>query len=141
MMAKLKEINEFASVLETAIPAHDSDVIALAVHTVGAELRDLVEQFPGVKDTTVTDGLDKRLAARRELKNMVLLVRAIGVDAAAGRFDDAATGYQTYLRLTAAPVPIVLRKAQQWSLFNPAVHDAHYAGLRQVLQTARQLQR
>jgi hypothetical protein len=139
MTAKLKEVNEFASVLETAIPSHDSDVIALAVHTVGAELRDLVEQFPGVKDTTVTDGLDKRLAARRELKNMVLLVRAIGVDAAAGRFDDAATGYQTYLKLMAAPVPIVLRKAQQWSLFNPIVHDAHYAGLRQVLQAARKL--
>jgi hypothetical protein len=139
MTAQLKEINEFASVLETAIPAHDTDVIALAVHTVGAELRDLVEQFPGVKDTTVADGLDERLAARRQLKNLVLLVRGIGVDAAAGRFDEAAAGYQTYLQLTAAPVPIVLRKAQQWSLFNPAVHDAHYAGLRQVLQTAQKL--
>ena len=31
--------------------------------------------------------------------------------------------------------PALLAGAERWSLFNPAVHDAHYAALRQVLQT------
>jgi len=35
----------------------------------------------------------------------------------------------------AAAVPALLAAAEPWSLFNPAVHDAHYAALRQVLQT------
>jgi len=39
--AQLREIADFANVLGTAIPAHDNDVIALAVETVGGELRDL----------------------------------------------------------------------------------------------------
>jgi hypothetical protein len=138
--AAIKEINDFARVLGTAIPAHDDDVIALAVHTVGGELRDLVEQFPGVKDTTLEGGIDERLAARRELKNLVLLVRRIGVLAADGHYDEAAAEYQHYRKLTFREVPFVLEQAQPWSLFNPAVHDAHFAALRQLLQSAEKLQ-
>jgi Di-haem cytochrome c peroxidase len=138
--AAIKELNDFARVLSTAIPAHDNDVIALAVHTVGGELRDLVEQFPGLKDTTVEGGIDERLAARRELKNLVLLVRRIGVLAADGRYDEAAAEYQNYRKLTFREVPFVLEQAQPWSLFNPAVHDAHFAALRQLLQSAQKLQ-
>jgi hypothetical protein len=37
-------------------------------------------------------------------------------------------------------VPFVLEQAQPWSLFNPAVHDAHFAALRQLLQSAQKLQ-
>jgi hypothetical protein len=135
--AQLKEINDFASVLDVAIPAHDSDVIALAAHTIGGELRDLVEQFPGVKDTTVQGGLHERLAARNALKNLVLMVRQIGLHSAEGQFDEAASEYQNYRRLTFAAVPIVVKKAQTWSLFNPVVHDAHFAGLRRLLQSAQ----
>jgi hypothetical protein len=138
--AAIKEINDFARVLGTAIPAHDDDVIALAVHTVGGELRDLVEQFPGVKDTTLEGGIDERLAARRELKNLVLLVRRIGVLAADGHYDEAAAEYLNYRKLTFREVPFVLEQAQPWSLFNPAVHDAHFAALRQLLQSAEKLQ-
>jgi hypothetical protein len=137
--AQLKEINDFASVLATAIPAHDNEIIALTVHTVGGELRDLVEQFPGIKDTTVEGGLEERLAARKELKNLVLMMRRIGVGAADGHFDEAAAEYQNYRQVTFVAVPIVLRKAQPYSLFNPAVHNAHFAGLRQLLQTAQKL--
>src|SRR6266478_663360 len=137
--AQLKEINDFASVLNIAIPTHDTDVIALAVHTVGRELRELVEQFPGLKDTTVEGGSEERLNARKELKNLVLMVRRIGVAAAAGRFDEAAAEYQNYRKLTFAAVPIVLKTAEPWSLFNPAVHKAHFAELRQLLQSAQKL--
>jgi hypothetical protein len=135
--AQLKEINDFASVLDVAIPAHDNDVIALAVHTIGGELRDLVEQFPRLKDTTVQGGLQERLAARNALKNLVLMVRQIGVLSAEGQFDEAAAEYQNYRRLTFAALPIVVKKAQTWSLFNPAVHDAHFAWLRRLLQSAQ----
>jgi hypothetical protein len=137
--AQLKEINDFASVLDTAIPAHNNDVIALAVHTISGELRELVEQFPGVKDTTVEGGVAQRLAAREALKDLVLMIRRIGVDAAAGRYDEAAAEYQNYRKLTFAAVPIILRKAQPWSLFNPEVHKAHFDGLRKLLQEARKL--
>jgi hypothetical protein len=135
--AQLKEINDFASVLEAAIPAHNNDVIALAVHTVSGELRELVEQFPGVKDTTVEEGVAERLAARKTLKNLVLMVRQIGVDAAAERYDEAAAEYQNYRKLTFAAVPIVIKKAQPWSLFNPTVHKAHFDELRKLLQSAQ----
>jgi hypothetical protein len=138
--AQLKEIGDFASVLDAAIPAHDAEVIALVVHTIGGELRDLVEQFPGVKDTTVQDGLTERLAARNALKNLVLMMRRIGVLSADGHFDEAAAEYQNYRRLTFAAVPIVVKKAQPWSLFSPAVHDAHFAGLRRLLQPAQKQQ-
>jgi hypothetical protein len=137
--AQLKEINDFASVLDAAIPARDNDVIALAVHTITGELRELVEQFPGVKDTTVEGGIAERLAAREALKNLVLMVRQIGVDAAAGRYDESAAEYQNYRKLTFAAVPIVVKKAQPWSLFNPAVHKAHFDELRKLLQSAQKL--
>jgi hypothetical protein len=134
--AQLKEINDFASVLDTAIPAHNNNVIALAVNTIGGELRDLVEQFPDLKDTTVEGGVAERLAARNALKNLVLMVRLIGVDAAAERYDEAAAEYQNYRKLTFAAVPIVVKKAEPWSLFNPTVHKAHFDELRQLLQSS-----
>jgi hypothetical protein len=43
-------------------------------------------------------------------------------------------------KLTFAAVPIVVKKAQPWSLFNPAVHDAHFAELRRLLQSAQKQQ-
>jgi hypothetical protein len=107
---------------------------------VGGELRDLVEQFPGVKDTTVQGGLQERLVARNALKNLVLMMRRIGVLSADGHFDEAAAEYENYRKLMVAAVPIVLKKAQQWSLFNPAVHDAHFAELRRLLQPAQKQQ-
>ena len=48
--ATLKEINDFATVLGTAIPAGDKDTVALAVETIGNELRELTEQYPGSQE-------------------------------------------------------------------------------------------
>jgi hypothetical protein len=33
-------------------------------------------------------------------------------------------------------VPVALQNAEPWSLFNPAIHDAHYAALRQMIEAA-----
>lgn len=135
--AQLKEINDFASVLTTAIPARDNATIALAVDTVGGELRELTEHFPDRKDTTVTGGKEERNLARNALKELVLSLRRIEVAAAAENFDEAAAEFQNYGKLMASAAP-QLKTAEPWSLFNPAVHEAHYAALRQIFQTATQ---
>ncbi|MDR3465588.1 MAG: cytochrome c peroxidase [Xanthobacteraceae bacterium] len=139
--AQLKEINDFASVLEIAIPAHDLPVIELATTTVGQELRDLVEQFPDRRDAAVTGGLQERLAARGVLKDAVIRFRHIGTAAATGRFDEAQAEFMTYRKMSVAVLPVLLATAQPWSLFNPKIHAAHYAGLRQLLEQAGKLPR
>jgi mono/diheme cytochrome c family protein len=139
--AQLKEISEFASVLDIAIPAHDKEVIALAVHTISGELRELVDQFPGVKDTTVEGGVAERLAARKALKELALTMRRIGLAAAADQFDDVASAYQSYRGPAFAEVSFLLRAAAPWSLFNPVVHQAHFGELHRLLQSANKLPR
>jgi Di-haem cytochrome c peroxidase len=134
--AEIKEISDFASTLGTAIPARDKDVIALAVNTLGPELRELTEAFPNVKDTSVAGGEQERALARMALKELVLSLRRIDLAAAAQRFDEAAKEYGNFCKLMASALPMALTKAQPWSLFNPAIHDAHYAALRQVIETA-----
>jgi hypothetical protein len=131
----LKEVNNFASVLETAIPAHDKDLIALAVDTIGGELRELTERYPERKNTSVSGGQQERANARLGLKELVLTLRRLDVAAANGRFDEAAAEYRSYRNLMFAAVPLLLGNAEPWSLFDPKTHDAHYAAFRKILQT------
>ena len=133
--ATLKEINDFATVLSTAIPAGDKDTVSLAVETIGRELRELTEQYPDRKNTSVSGGEDERLMARNTLKSLVLTLRRIDLAVAEGRTADAAMEFRNYRSLTAAAVPAILARAQPWSLFDPAVHDSHYGALRQVMQS------
>src|SRR5215471_10765631 len=51
---RMKEINDFISVLEQAIPARDTAVVSLVVATVGAELRELAERFPDHRNAAVS---------------------------------------------------------------------------------------
>jgi hypothetical protein len=134
--AELREANDFASVLATAIPAHDIDIISLAVNTVGLELRELAEDFPDRNDTTVKGGLQQRALARTALEELVLGLRRLEMAATAGRFGAAATEYSNFRKLMASAVPVLLTNAQPWSLFNPILHEAHYGALRQMLQAA-----
>jgi hypothetical protein len=133
--ASLKEINDFATVLDTAITAGDKDVVALAVDTIGGELRELTEQYPDRKNTSVSGGEQQRLSARAALKQVVLLLRRIDIAVGEGRTADAATDYRNYRYLMAAAVPSMLASAEPWSLFNSMVHDQHYGALRQVMQS------
>ncbi len=132
--AVLKEINDFATVLDTAIPANDRAIISLTVETIGGELRELTERYPDRKDTSVSGGQSERMLARSALKELVLTLRRIDIASNEGRVSDAAAEYKNYRYLMAAAIPSLLANAQQWSLFNPSVHDAHYAAFRQVLQ-------
>jgi cytochrome c peroxidase len=133
--ASLKEINDFAIVLGTAIPAGEKDTVALAVDTIGGELREMTEQYPDRKNTIVSGGEQERVNARAALKDIVLLLRRIDMAVGDGRTADAAAEYMNYRRLMFAAVPSLLAGAERWSLFNPAVHDQHYQALRQVLQS------
>ncbi len=133
--ATLKEINDFSSVLATAIPAGDKDVVALAVDTIGRELRELTEQYPDRKNTSVSGGEQQRVLARNGLKELVLTLRRIEMAVAEGRNADAAAEFRNYRNLMAAAVPALLASAEPWSLFNQDVHDQHYAALRQVMRS------
>jgi cytochrome c peroxidase len=131
----LKEINDFSTVLATAIPAADKEIVALAVDTIGNELRELTERYPARKNTSVSGGEQQRVLARTALKELVLILRRIDMAVAEGRAADASVDYRNYRYLMAAAVPALLAGAQPWSLFNPAVHDSHFTALRQVMQS------
>ena len=133
--ASLKEINDFASVLAAAIPAADKEAVALAVDTIGGELRELTERYPDRKDTSVSGGEQERASARAALKEVVLLLRRIDMAVGEGRTADAAADYRNYRYLMVAAIPSLLAGAERWSLFNVAVHDQHYGALRQVMQS------
>jgi hypothetical protein len=133
--ASLKEINDFASLLGTAIPAGDKETVVLAVDTIGNELRELTERYPDRKDTSVAGGERERADARAVLKEVVLLLRRIDMAVGEGRTADAAADFHTYRSFMAAAVPSLLASADQWSLFNASVHDRHYGALRQVMQS------
>jgi cytochrome c peroxidase len=133
--ASLKEINDFATVLGTAIPAGDKEVVALAVDTIGGELRELTERYPDRKDTSVLGGEQERVNARAALKEVVLLLRRIDMAVGEGRTEDAAADHRNYRSLMAAAIPSLLASAARWSLFDVSVHDRHYEALRQVMQS------
>jgi Di-haem cytochrome c peroxidase len=133
--ASLKEINDFSTVLATAIPARDKAIVSLTVDTVGRELRELTERYPDRKNTVVLGGEQERSQARSVLKDIVLSLRRIDMAVAEDRLNDAATDYRNYRYLMAAAVPVLLTNAEPWSLFNQAVHDRHYDALRQVMQS------
>lgn len=135
LQADIDEVQNFIGVLDTALPEHNTAVALLTVDTVGGELRELTEQFPQRKDTSVQGGQKERSAARGALKELVLALRRIGDAAAKGHFDDAQAGYDSYREQFAAAVPL-LKAAEPWSLFNPEIRRNHYLAVRQLLQAA-----
>ena len=138
--AALKEINDFASLLGPAIAAGDKETVALAVDTIGGELRELTERYPDRKDTSVAGGEQERASARAALKEVVLLLRRIEMAVGEGRTVDATADYRSYRSLMAAAIPALLASAERWSLFDVAVHDRHYEALRQVMRSKHMLQ-
>jgi cytochrome c peroxidase len=131
----VKEISNFLSVLDTAIPAHNGEILALTVDTVLGELREFTEKFPERKDASVTGGKAERAAARAALKELVLLLRRVGDLGQAGKFDDAKAGFAVFRTHLDGAIP-ALKAAEPWSLFNPETHDAHFAAVRQLYHNA-----
>jgi hypothetical protein len=133
--ARLKEITDFAGVLETALTEHDSAVVALTTDTLDRELRELTEFFPEPRSTAVTGGVEARARARAVLKNLVLTFREMGSASEAARFNEALTQMAQSRKVLAGAGP-TLKAAEPWSLFNRDIHDAHFAALRQLYRAA-----
>jgi len=136
VQAEIDELAQFASVLDVAIPARDTDVILVAVDSVGAEWREVAENFPDQKNTSIEGGLPERLKARAAVRDMVLTLRRIAMAAQTGDFAEAARLYGEYKQIVIAETPY-LRAAEPWSLYNPPVHDRHFAALRQLAELAK----
>jgi cytochrome c peroxidase len=133
---RMKEIREFASVLELAIPSRDTAIVSLVVTGVGAELREITERIPDRRNTTVAGGEEERRAARAAVKDLVLSLRRIELAVAGGRSEEAVAEYASFAHLATFDVPQALKRAEPWTLFNPGVHDAHYRALGQMVQAA-----
>jgi hypothetical protein len=103
---------------------------------VGNEWRELAESFPAAKDTSVSGGLAERRRASGAAKNMVLSLRRIIMAADENNFAGAAAAYADYRGQFAAAADSV-KLAEAWSLFNPAVRQAHLAALRQLAELAK----
>jgi cytochrome c peroxidase len=140
VMTRFKDIDNFTLVLVQAIAARDREAIDLAVDTLGAELRDLGEQFPDHRNTAVTGALVERRMARAAVKDVVISLRRIAMAVSADDFAAAATGYKTYYDLTYTWAQPLLRGTQPWSLFNPAIREAHNAERRRLMRTPAQTQ-
>jgi hypothetical protein len=136
VQAELDEIAQFVSVLETAIPERNKEVIALTVDGVGSKWRELGEKFPARTDTSVSGGLSERLRARAAVRDMVLTLRRVAMAAEIDDFADAAAVFGEYKSQVAAAGHI-LKVAEAWSLFNPSVHDAHFAALKELSELAK----
>ena len=136
VQAELDEIAAFASVLDSAIPARNREIIALAVAAVGNQWREVGERFPPQSDTSVRGGVAERRRARDAVRGFVLTLRQIEMVAAANDFDQAAQAYADYREeVTAAAAD--LKRAEPWSLFNPPVYEAHMTAMRQLAGLAR----
>ncbi|HEY1502692.1 MAG TPA: cytochrome c peroxidase [Stellaceae bacterium] len=132
---RMREIDEFDSVLDQAVARNDSTIVALSVDTIGRELREFAEQFPARKDVTASGGEEQRGAARAALKDLVLQLRAVGLAVGEQGGDAAQAKLAAYHDGLAKDVAI-LTAAEPYSLFDPAIHDAHFAAMRQLFSSA-----
>jgi cytochrome c peroxidase len=135
---RFQDITTFSLLLSQAIAARDRDAIDLAVDTLGAEMRDLAEQFPDQRDSSVKDALIERRMARAGFKDVVISLRRIAMATDAGDFAAAAAEYRAYYDLTFSRALPLARGTEPWSLFNPALHDAHNAERRRMLRAPAQ---
>jgi cytochrome c peroxidase len=137
VQAELDELNNFGSVLDTAIPEHNKKVVLMTIDTVGNEWRELGESFPERSDTSVSGGEEERYQARGAVKDLVLDLRRIAMAVNASDYRRAASSYADYRKNVATAAP-VLKAAEPWSLFNPDIRAAHFAALKQLADLAKQ---
>jgi Di-haem cytochrome c peroxidase len=131
---RVKEISDFLSVLDIAVPEHNVGTAAMTLDTVDRELRDLTEQFPERKNSIVTAGAEERIRARDALKYVVLSVHQIGSAIRNNDFDEAAEALGRSRTMLTAAVP-VLQASESWSLFDRQIHDSHFAAVRRLYRT------
>jgi cytochrome c peroxidase len=131
---RVREIADFMSVLDTAVPEHNVRIAAMTLDAVDLQLRDLTEQFPERKNSIVTGGAEERIRARGVLKYLVLSMHQIGGAMQSNNFDEAAEALARSRAMLKATVP-VLHASEPWSLFDRQIHDAHFAAVRRLYRT------
>jgi len=141
VLVRFKEIGTFSLLLAQAIAARDREAIELAVDTLGGEMRDLTERFPDHRDAAVKGALMERRLARAALKDVVISLRRIAMAVSDGDFAAATAEYRAYYDLTFSRAMPLLRGTEPWSLFNPALREAHDAERRRMLRAPAQAQR
>ena len=139
----LDEIAAFASVLDTALPERNVEVINLTVDAVGNEWRELGEKFPGPADSSVGGGLAERRAARRVVLGAALSLREIAMAVAGHDYRTGASGPLPTTANRRLPRAPCCKAAEPWSLFNPEIYRRHFERLQQLnrLATADKLGR
>jgi hypothetical protein len=133
--AHTREITDFMSVLDTAIPQKDSAAVQLALDAVDREMRELTEYFPDAKDPSITVGAAERTLARGAIKGWVLDLRQVADQWNSGHADGALQGLKQCRADMLAAEP-VLEAAQPYSLFDRQIHDAHFAAVRRLNRAA-----
>jgi hypothetical protein len=131
----LSDIGGFASVLDIAISRHDTEVVTLTVRSVSDLLQDLADHYPDPAGSEISGGIGERTQARATIAALIEILHRVDLDAAAGRFGEAAGEYLNYRKLTSAAAPLALQTAEPWSLFNPTLHAAHQAAMRRAMAT------
>jgi cytochrome c peroxidase len=131
---RVKEIADFMSVLDTAVPDHNVRIAAMTLDAIDRQLRDLTEQFPERKNAIVTGGAEERMRARDGLKYLVLSMHQIGSAMQSNNFDQAAEALARSRAMLTATVP-ALHASEPWSLFDRRIHDAHFAAMRRLYRT------
>ena len=137
---RFKDIGKFSLLLAQAIPVRDRDAINLAVDTLGAEFRELAEHIPDHRDAAVTGAVVERRMARAAVKETVISLRRIAMAVSVDDFDGAAAEYKTYYDLAFSKAMPLLRGTEPWSLFNPAVREAHDAERQRLLRAPARTQ-
>jgi hypothetical protein len=127
----LEDIDGFAGVLDIAISSHDAQTIAFTVRSVSDLLQDLADRYPDPANPEISGGVRERTLARATIAALRQTLHRVDLDAAAGRFGEAAADYLAYRKLTFATAPMALQAAEPWSSFSPAAHDTH-AAMRQT---------
>jgi len=129
----VEELEDFESVLETAINERDRTTVAFAVDVIGGELREMVERFPDHKSSAFPQGKTERAKARGAIKELILALREIELQASGMRFDLAAEALEGYEERREASLP-ALHAAERFSLYNPDFSRAYLA----AVKTARE---
>jgi Di-haem cytochrome c peroxidase len=129
----LSDIADFTSTLDIAILRHDAEVVSLTVLSVSDQLQDLADEYPDSASSEISGGATERMLARTTIAALIQMLHRVDLDVAAGRFAKAAGEYLSFRKLMAAAAPLALQTADRWSLFNPTLHAAHQAALRQAM--------
>jgi len=133
----MEELEDFESVLETAINERDRTMVTLAVDVIGSELREMVERFPDHKSAAFPEGKAPRAKARGALKGLILKLRELELQASGMRFDLAGKALEAYREELEAAMP-ALHGAQRYSLYDPDFSRAYLAAVRTAREGTRQ---